>query len=246
MATPPGSSVWVRNPSADADEVYVLATVVGEAEPGENGSELTVKLSNKKELAVHAADAFAANPDGLSCPDNTMLIHLSEATLLANLHQRYAAKDIYTLTGSILLAMNPFEELPIYSEARMAQHRDKSLGGAPPHVYGIAEAAFQRLIKTKCSQSIVVSGESGAGKTETNKHLMQYLAWRSRSSGGVEALAEAILQSNPVLEAFGNAKTSRNNNSSRFGKFIKILIDGKGAITGARMASYLLEKSRGE
>ena len=108
----------------------------------------------------------------------------------------------------------------------------------------IPETAYQRLAKTRKSQSILVSGESGAGKTETNKHLMQYLAWRSRAGGGVSSLAEAILQSNPVLEAFGNAKTSRNNNSSRFGKFVKILIEEKGAICGAKMASYLLEKSR--
>ena len=101
--------------------------------------------------------------------------------------------------------------------------------------------------KSSASQCIVVSGESGAGKTETNKYLMRYLAWRSRvdKGGGVAGdLATAILQSNPVLEAFGNAKTSRNNNSSRFGKFIKILIDPKGTITGASLASYLLEKSR--
>ena len=140
--------------------------------------------------------------------------------------------------------MNPFEELPIYTEERMAEYKAKALGKAPPHVYGIAETAYQRLARTRQSQSIVVSGESGAGKTETNKHLMQYLAWRSRSSGGVSSLSEAILQSTPVLEAFGNAKTSRNNNSSRFGKFIKILIDPKGTITGASLASYLLEKSR--
>ena len=141
-------------------------------------------------------------------------------------------------------AMNPFEALPLYSESRMAEYKDKALGRAPPHVYAIAEAAYLRLTKSRKSQSIVVSGESGAGKTETNKHLMHYLAWRSRSGGGASSLAEAILQSNPVLEAFGNAKTSRNNNSSRFGKFVKILIDNKGLITGAKMASYLLEKSR--
>ena len=111
-------------------------------------------------------------------------------------------------------------------------------------MFGIAEAAYLMLSRSGKSQSIVVSGESGAGKTETNKHLMYYLAWRSKSGGGVGALAEAILQSNPVLEAFGNAKTSRNNNSSRFGKFIKILIDKKGTIVGAKMNQYLLEKSR--
>ena len=238
-------SYWLRNPDAAGDEVYILGELCGDKQtiPAEGG-DVTIKLKNKKEVAVHSSELFAANPASLVCPDNTMLIHLSEATLLQNVRARYAAKDIYTLTGTILLAMNPFESLPIYSEELMGNYKGKSLGREPPHVYGIAEAAYQRLIKTGRSQSIVVSGESGAGKTETNKHLMQYLAWRSRSGGGVSTLAEAILQSNPVLEAFGNAKTSRNNNSSRFGKFVKILIDEGGLIVGARMASYLLEKSR--
>ena len=196
------------------------------------------------EVQVRATDVSPANPAGLTAPDNCMLIHLSEATLLENVRARYFAKEIYTLTGSILLAMNPFETLPIYSEAKMEPYKGKPLGKAPAHVYGTAESAYQMLSRTKQPQSIVVSGESGAGKTETNKHLMYYLAWRSKSGSRIETLAEAILQSNPVLEAFGNAKTARNNNSSRFGKFVKILIDPKGNIVGARMNQYLLEKSR--
>ena len=231
--------VWLKHAGA-VDEVYVLGELVGEAD----GSEVTVKLSDKRQISVHNSDIFTANPDGLTQPDNTMLIHLSEATLLANMNYRFAAKEIYTLTGTILLAMNPFELLPIYSEEKMAPYKGKRLGSEPPHVYGTAEMAYQRLSKTKQSQSIVVSGESGAGKTETNKHLMKYLAWRSKTGGGAASLAEKILQSNPVLEAFGNAKTSRNNNSSRFGKFVKVLMDDKGLISGAKMATYLLEKSR--
>ena len=228
-----------QNPDTAAEEVFVLGTA-GEAD----GGQVTVRLSGGNEVQVNQSDVFAANPAGMTCPDNTMLIHMSEAALLSNVRERYTAKDIYTLTGSILLAMNPFEALPIYDEARMSQYVGKALGRAPPHVYGIAETAYQMFTKTGKSQSIVVSGESGAGKTETNKHLMYYLAFRSKSSGGTEKLAECILQSNPVLEAFGNAKTSRNNNSSRFGKFIKILISKGGAISGAKVANYLLEKSR--
>ena len=192
---------WFRNPDSASDEVYILGSVVGETEDG--SGDMMVKLDNKKQHAVNPADIFKANPDGFIAPDNTMLIHLSEATLLANLRSRFASKEIYTLTGSILLAMNPFEALPIYSETLMEGYKAKKLGKAPPHVYGISEEAYQTLSKTRKSQSIVVSGESGAGKTETNKHLMQYLAWRSKSSGGVGTLADAILQSNPVLEAFG-------------------------------------------
>ena len=189
---------WLRNPDPSADEVFVLCDLVGEQAPD---GEVTVKLQNKKEMAVHSSELSTANPQNFVCPDNTMLIHLSEATLLANVRSRYAAQDIYTFTGTILLALNPFKSLPIYSEETMAAYKAQSLGRQPPHVYAIAEAAYQRLAKTGQSQAVIVSGESGAGKTETNKHLMHYLAWRSRSGGGMSSLAEAILQSNPVLEA---------------------------------------------
>jgi myosin heavy subunit len=158
----------VQNPKPNAEEVYVLGSVTDAA--AADGS-VAVKLdggaSGAAELNAHTADIFQANPDGLVCPDNTMLIHLSEPTLLANVRARFAAKEIYTLTGSILLAMNPFEMLPIYSEARMADYKGKALGRAPPHVYGIAEVAYQMLVKSGRSQSVVVSGESGAGKVRT-------------------------------------------------------------------------------
>ena len=233
-------SCW-QNPDDKDEEVFITGTLVS-TDPAKETSK--VKLKDGKELEVRSTDVSAANPDGVTAPDNTMLIHLSEATLLENVRLRFKNKEIYTLTGTILLAMNPFEKLPIYSEAIMGPYKGKAPGKEPPHVYATAELAYQMLTRNKMPQSIVVSGESGAGKTETNKHLMYYLAWRSKSGGGMETLAEAILQSNPVLEAFGNAKTSRNNNSSRFGKFIKILIDKKGNIVGARMNQYLLEKSR--
>ena len=232
--------MW-QNPDEKAEEVFITGTLVS-TDPAKEVSK--VKLKDGKELEVRSTDVSAANPDGVTAPDNTMLIHLSEATLLENVRLRFKNKEIYTLTGTILLAMNPFEKLPIYSETIMGPYKGKAPGREPPHVYATAELAYQMLTRNKMPQSIVVSGESGAGKTETNKHLMYYLAWRSKSGGGMETLAEAILQSNPVLEAFGNAKTSRNNNSSRFGKFIKILIDKKGNIVGARMNQYLLEKSR--
>ena len=232
-------AVWVKNPDAKAGDVFVKGSVVAA-----DGANVSVQLAGGGALKLDAADAFPANPEGMVTPDNTMLIHLSEPTILENVQQRFADKEIYTLTGSILLAMNPFQRLPIYTEEVMGQYKGKRLGAAAPHVYGIAEAAYTMLAKTGVSQAVVVSGETGAGKTETNKALMYYLAWRSKNSGGQRDLAEVILQSNPVLEAFGNAKTSRNNNSSRFGKFIKILIDKKGNIIGARMSQYLLEKSR--
>ena len=230
---------WVANPEPKAEESFLKVSV-----SAYDDKTATVKMPDGAEQQLPREDISPANPEGLTTQDNTALIYLSEATLLENTRQRFAANEIYTLTGSILLAVNPFENLPIYSEDIMKKYVGKKLGVAPSHVYGTAECAYQYLKQSGKSQSIVVSGESGAGKTETNKHLMYYLAYRSKAGGGIETLAEAILQSNPVLEAFGNAKTSRNNNSSRFGKFIKILIDKKGNIVGAKMNQYLLEKSR--
>lgn len=171
---------------------------------------------------------------------------------------RFAKDKMYTMTGSILLAVNPFQRLPIYGEEMMARYKGKKLGSpsAEPHVYAMAEVAYTTLRKTGSSQSLAVSGESGAGKTETNKGLMNYLAWRSRqhddegaaapvdSSGSEGSLASMILQADPILEAFGNAKTSRNNNSSRFGKFLLVGMSKDGKVLGAMTRHYLLEKSR--
>ena len=148
---------------------------------------------------------------------------------------------------------NPFREVDgTYGVQRMAEYRGRPIGrsdAGEPHVYAIAEAAFGELVRTGHSQSLVVSGESGAGKTETNKHLLSYLAWRAPRAGGAsdegrEGLATAVLRANPVLEAFGNAKTARNNNSSRFGKFVKIATDEAGRVLGATTRQYLLERSR--
>ena len=175
--------------------------------------------------------------------------------MLKNIERRYLENEIYTFTGNILLAVNPYARLPIYDEPYMERFPNVSISKSEPHVFASAEEAYQRIRKDRRSQSIVVSGESGAGKTETNKYLMRYLAWRSRRGdgsgrGGSVAggaggdLATAILQSNPILEGFGNSKTGRNNNSSRFGKFIRIYFDPKGGVGGAVMATYLLEKSR--
>ena len=193
-----------------------------------------------------AAKTLGKGKGNPTVPDNTQLLELTDQTVLHNLDRRYMEDDIYTFTGSILLAVNPYAKLPIYDENYMGHFTGKSISKNEPHVFASAEEAYQRIRKDRRSQSVVVSGESGAGKTETNKHLMRYLAWRSRAGGGAsDDLANAILQSNPILEAFGNAKTGRNNNSSRFGKFIRIHFDPKGgAVGGAVMSTYLLEKSR--
>ena len=186
---------------------------------------------------VEATDVFPANPDGLTCPDNTMLIHFS-CHAPRQRPARYATSEIYTLTGSILLAMNPLAELPICSEAQMGESRS----AARRRTCSDAEAAYLMLSRSGKSQSIVVSGEAAlARRRQTSTSGTTAYA---EVAGGIASLAERVLQSNPVLEAFGNAKTARNHNSSRFGKFVKILIGQKGTICGARVVHYLLEKSR--
>jgi len=237
---PDGSTVWIKDTVKNSTEAFVKATVASFT-PGKG---YAVKSADGKERSVRAVDCARANPDGMSAPDNCYLIHISEATILENLKTRSANKAIYTFTGSILVAINPFELLPIYGTDKMKPYSGRALGLEEPHAYAMAEEAYRTFVKTKMSQSLVVSGESGSGKTETNKHLMQYLAWRSKSEAVGNDLAETILGVNPVLESVGNAKTSRNNNSSRFGKFVKIAVSERGAVLGAVTKQYLLEKSR--
>ncbi|KAG8464572.1 hypothetical protein KFE25_009940 [Diacronema lutheri] len=188
--------------------------------------------------------AAEAVGDMRGVPDVTQLTHLSEATVIGNLRERFEHDEIHTFTGNILLVLNPYTRLPIYDTPCMELFKGGRINRAPPHVYAIAEEAYRRLRKEGAPQTIVVSGESGAGKTESNKYLMRYLMWRSRSAGSSDGLADAILQSNPILEAFGNAKTGRNHNSSRFGKFVKLHVSASGGVEGAAIQTYLLEKTR--
>lgn len=181
----------------------------------------------------------------------TTLSYLNEPGVLWNLKVRYQQDDIYTYTGSILIAVNPFTPMPhIYGSHMMEQYRGAQLGELSPHVYAIADTSYRQMRRNKKSQSILVSGESGAGKTETSKLLMQYLAWMggylgngcAQNSG--RTVEQQVLESNPLLEAFGNAKTVRNDNSSRFGKFTEIQFNEAGRISGAAIRTYLLERSR--
>ena len=239
---PDGSAVWIKDPDKNSTSVFLKSTVK-QFLPGRG---YTVTMPDGKDKTLRPVDVAMANPDGMMQPDNCYLIHISESTILDNMGLRFKKKKaIYTYTGSILLAVNPFEMLPIYGNDLMQPYVGRPLGIVEPHTYAMAEEAYKTLLKTKGSQSLVVSGESGSGKTETNKHLMRYLAFRSKKGGDqLNDLATVILQSNPVLEAFGNAKTSRNNNSSRFGKFVKIAMSEKGEVLGAATKQYLLEKSR--
>ena len=188
--------------------------------------------------------------------DHCQLTELTGDTLLANTRRRFDKDLIYTTVGSILIAVNPFADVSgLYGDEAMAQCKGHRLGLAPqgPHIYSIAESAFASLRLGKGSASmpsakrqvIVVSGESGAGKTEANKQLMSFLCWRGGSTDASSGLTHQILEANPVLEAFGNAKTVRNANSSRFGRYVLLLFDAaRGTVRGAKTQVYLLETSR--
>ncbi|CAK4650621.1 unnamed protein product [Aphanomyces euteiches] len=193
--------------------------------------------------------------------DLTSLVHLNEPAILNALQVRFRKQEIYTSTGSILVAVNPFQPLPLYDSAtqqRYIDHGNRTAQGEklrplPPHVYAVADKAFRDMhaVTTTANQSILVSGESGAGKTETTKFLMMYLAAVSAAtttagtcSQSDSSIRHRVLESNPILEAFGNAKTTRNNNSSRFGKFIRLGFDAMGALRGASVSTYLLERVR--
>ncbi|XP_066306852.1 myosin-17-like isoform X4 [Miscanthus floridulus] len=234
-----GSHVWVE----DKD----LSWVDGEVFriDGQNAHVRTTKgktvIANISD--IHPKDTEAP-PDGVD--DMTRLSYLHEPGVLDNLAVRYAKNIIYTYTGNILIAINPFQRLPNLVDARtMEKYKGANLGDLDPHVFAIADVSYRQMINEGKSNSILVSGESGAGKTETTKLLMRYLAFLGGRSGtGERTVEQQVLESNPVLEAFGNAKTVRNNNSSRFGKFVEIQFDKSGKISGAAIRTYLLERSR--
>lgn len=141
----------------------------------------------------------------------------------------------------MLVAINPYEILPIYTNNEITLYRNKKIGDLPPHIFAVGDCAFQELLREHRDQCIVISGESGAGKTESTKLILQYLAAISGKHSWIE---QQIIEANPIMEAFGNAKTLRNDNSSRFGKYIDIHFNKSGVIQGAKIEQYLLEKSR--
>ncbi|XP_026550915.1 unconventional myosin-VI isoform X3 [Pseudonaja textilis] len=231
-----GKPVWAPHPT----DGFQMGNIV---DIGPDG--LTIEPVNKKGKTIFAAinQVFPAEEDSKKdVEDNCSLMYLNEATLLHNIRVRYSKDRIYTYVANILIAVNPYFDIPkLYSLDVIKKYQGKSLGTLPPHVYAIADKAFRDMKVLKMSQSIIVSGESGAGKTENTKFVLRYL---TESYGSGQDIDDRIVEANPLLEAFGNAKTVRNNNSSRFGKFVEIHFNEKNSVVGGFVSHYLLEKSR--
>ncbi|OQR72193.1 myosin heavy chain 95F-like [Tropilaelaps mercedesae] len=227
--------VWVAYP----DEGYVMGQVT------DIGAEkISVRIGNRIPRIVEASYAqvhYAEEDPTKDVDDNCAMVYLNEATLFNNVRVRYKQNKIYTYVANILIAVNPYFEIPkLYATETIRAYKGKSLGALPPHVFAVADKAFRDMKVGKCSQAIIVSGESGAGKTESTKYILRYLC-----DGGLAGpIEQKILEANPILEAFGNAKTIRNNNSSRFGKFIEIHFGNDYSVVGGYISHYLLEKSR--
>ncbi|XP_077426451.1 myosin-9-like isoform X2 [Vanacampus margaritifer] len=215
----------------------------------ELGDECVVELSDSgKKVKINKDDIQKMNPPKFNkVEDMAELTCLNEASVLHNLKERYYSGLIYTYSGLFCVVVNPYKFLPIYSEEIINMYKGKKRHEMPPHIYAITDTAYRSMMQDREDQSILCTGESGAGKTENTKKVIQYLAsvassFKSKKDQG--ELEKQLLQANPILEAFGNAKTVKNDNSSRFGKFIRINFDVNGYIVGANIETDLLEKSR--
>ncbi|KAG7473300.1 hypothetical protein MATL_G00094270 [Megalops atlanticus] len=236
--------VWIP----DAEEVWKSAELTKDYKQGdtalhlqlEDGTDLEYKLDPTTKNLPHLR-----NPDILVGEnDLTALSYLHEPAVLHNLKVRFIdSKLIYTYCGIVLVAINPYENLPIYGTDIINAYSGQNMGDMDPHIFAVAEEAYKQMARDERNQSIIVSGESGAGKTVSAKYAMRYFATVSGSASEAN-VEEKVLASNPIMEAIGNAKTTRNDNSSRFGKYIEIGFDKKYGIIGANMRTYLLEKSR--
>uniref|UniRef100_A0A7N8YDB5 Myosin-9 n=1 Tax=Mastacembelus armatus TaxID=205130 RepID=A0A7N8YDB5_9TELE len=260
----------VNNPLAQADWaskklVWIPSERLG-FEPGsvkeEHGDECVVELADSgKKIRVNKDDIQKMNPPKFSkVEDMAELTCLNEASVLHNLKERYYSGLIYTYSGLFCVVINPYKNLPIYSEEIVDMYKGKKRHEMPPHIYAITDTSYRSMMQDREDQSILCTGESGAGKTENTKKVIQYLAHVASSHKTKKdqvspashlppalspgELEKQLLQANPILEAFGNAKTVKNDNSSRFGKFIRINFDVNGYIVGANIETYLLEKSR--
>ncbi|EMP23699.1 Myosin-4 [Chelonia mydas] len=238
------TSVFVAHPK----ESFVKGTI-----QSREGGKVTVKTEKGETLTVKEDQVFSMNPPKYDkIEDMAMMTHLHEPAVLYNLKERYAAWMIYTYSGLFCVTVNPYKWLPVYNPEGVTAYRGKKRQEAPPHIFSISDNAYQFMLTDRENQSILITGESGAGKTVNTKRVIQYFATiavsgekKKEEPGKMQGtLEDQIISANPLLEAFGNAKTVRNDNSSRFGKFIRIHFGTTGKLASADIETYLLEKSR--
>uniref|UniRef100_W5N2N0 Myosin heavy chain 4 n=1 Tax=Lepisosteus oculatus TaxID=7918 RepID=W5N2N0_LEPOC len=262
------AAIYLRKPEKERIEAqnkpFDAKTAVFVSEPKElylkgilqskEGGKATVKTEGGQTLTVKEDEVFPMNPPKFDkIEDMAMMTHLNEASVLYNLKERYAAWMIYTYSGLFCVTVNPYKWLPVYNPEVVAAYRGKKRMEAPPHIFSVSDNAYQNMLTDRENQSILITGESGAGKTVNTKRVIQYFATiaaigekkKEQTSGKMQGtLEDQIISANPLLEAFGNAKTVRNDNSSRFGKFIRIHFGTSGKLASADIETYLLEKSR--
>ncbi|XP_049928539.1 unconventional myosin-IXAa-like isoform X1 [Epinephelus moara] len=208
------------------------------------GGSLQMWLRVTEERRRMVERGFLPQPAGSDPPsDLCALPELAERTILESLRARFRQEKIYTYIGSILIVVNPFQFLPIYNPKYVKLYDNHALGKLEPHIYAVADVAYHAMLQRRKNQCIVISGESGSGKTQSTNFLIHHLTALSQK-GFASGVEQIILGAGPVLEAFGNAKTAHNNNSSRFGKFIQVNYQESGTVRGAYVEKYLLEKSR--
>ncbi|KAG1800775.1 myosin 5 [Suillus plorans] len=257
-----GTRVWFE----DKDQAWISAEVTAVTKGADDSIKLAFVDERGKEFVINTTGKdIKAGKEGLpplrnpplleTADDLATLSHLNEPSVLHTIRNRYAQHSIYTYSGIVLIAVNPFQRVTLYGPEIIQAYSGRKRGDLEPHLFAIAEDAYTAMAKEGMGQTIIVSGESGAGKTESAKFIMRYLAsvnppesqTKAKTKFSLDESSEIerqILATNPILESFGNAKTTRNDNSSRFGKYIQILFDGKQEIVGARIRTYLLERSR--
>ena len=241
----PKKSVWIPDPKTGGYREGLLES--GDLE--DPASKCVVAVGHEK-FTHKSADVGKVNPPKFEkCEDMVNLTFLNDASVFWNLKTRYQAKMIHTYSGLFVVVVNPYKRYPLYTHRVCKIYLGKRRNECPPHLWAIAECAYRNMLQNKKDNAMLITGESGAGKTENTKKVITYLAMVATGSGSKSAekkvsLEDQIVATNPILESYGNAKTARNDNSSRFGKFIRIHFTASGKLAGCDIVSYLLEKSR--
>ena len=240
----PKKSVWIPCPKTGGYREGLLES--GDIE--DPASKCIVAVGHEK-FTHKGSDVGKVNPPKFEkCEDMVNLTFLNDASVFWNLKTRYQTRMIHTYSGLFVVVVNPYKRYPLYTVRVSKIYLGKRRNEVPPHLWAIAETAYRGMLNNKKNQAMLITGESGAGKTENTKKVITYLALVATGSGKKSekkvSLEDQIVATNPILESYGNAKTSRNDNSSRFGKFIRIHFTASGKLAGCDIVSYLLEKSR--